>query len=258
MEQVNVLLVDDDARNLESLSAILASSEYNLVQALSGEEALSKLLTMPFAVMILDVMMPEINGFELARMIKARKKTADIPIIFLTAIHTDEMDMFQGYALGAFDYLIKPAHPAVLKAKVAVFANLYRQTEAIKRQHQHKLDIRSDFERNKDMDRRWQITYRDLLLQHVRAVRDQTPPPSEQVEALAMELRSARFLARDVVRLHMDAMQEISRELRANYVESFSLDARLMLLELTGRLLDIYGHSILRQEQKKRGGNKNE
>ena len=117
-EQVDILLVDDRAENLLALEAILEPLGQRLVRAQSGESALRCLLEREFAVILLDVQMPGINGFETARMIKARDRTKHVPIIFLTAISKDEDYVFKGYSVGAVDYISKPFQPEILRFKI--------------------------------------------------------------------------------------------------------------------------------------------
>jgi signal transduction histidine kinase len=124
---INILLVDDEPKNLSVLEAVLTGPGYRLVRAETPDEALLALVSEEFALLILDVRMPGMNGFELARMIKERKKTANLPIIFLTAYDNEDEQMLEGYGSGAVDYLRKPVNPAVLKSKVAVFAELHRK-----------------------------------------------------------------------------------------------------------------------------------
>jgi PAS domain S-box-containing protein len=124
---VNILIVDDEPKNLTVLEAILDDPEYRLVRAESAEQALLALLADEFALLILDIRMPGVTGFELAQMIKARKKTANVPIIFLTAYYQEDQQIIEGYETGAVDYVRKPANPTILRSKVAVFAQLYRQ-----------------------------------------------------------------------------------------------------------------------------------
>jgi len=124
---VNILLVDDQPANLTALEAVLESLGQNLIKARSGEEALRHLIQNDFAVILLDVMMPGISGFETAAMIHERDRTRHTPIIFLTASGQTETEMFQGYAVGAIDYIMKPFVPAVLRSKVAVLTDLYRK-----------------------------------------------------------------------------------------------------------------------------------
>src|SRR5207248_554924 len=132
--KANILLVDDHSANLLALEAILADLGHNLVKALSGEEALQILLEQDIAVVLLDVQMPGLDGFQTARQMRAREKDRHVPIIFLTAYEDDRFPMEQAYALGAVDYLTKPLVPFVLHAKVAGLVELFQKTEQIKQQ----------------------------------------------------------------------------------------------------------------------------
>ncbi|PSF36014.1 hybrid sensor histidine kinase/response regulator [Aphanothece hegewaldii CCALA 016] len=132
--KVNILLVDDNPNNLLALEAILNRLEQNLVRATSGKDALRCLLRQDFAVILLDVKMPEMDGFETATLIRERERSRDVPIIFLTAYSRNEQQAFQGYALGAVDYLVKPLDPEILLSKVAVFVELFKKTDQIKQQ----------------------------------------------------------------------------------------------------------------------------
>ncbi len=138
--KANILLVDDREENLTALEAILSSLDQNLVRANSGEAALKALLERDFAVILLDVVMPGMDGFETATHIKQREKTKDIPIIFLTAEGIDRHRVFRGYASRFVDYMTKPLDPWLLRAKVEVFLELDRlkrqlhsQTELLRR-----------------------------------------------------------------------------------------------------------------------------
>ena len=131
---VEILLVDDRPENLLALEAILEPLNQTLIRAHSGDEALRKLLLHDFAVILLDVQMPGINGFETARLIKSRERTRYIPIIFLTAISKDEEYVFQGYSVGAVDYLFKPFQPDILRSKVSVFVDLYLKQKQLSEQ----------------------------------------------------------------------------------------------------------------------------
>jgi len=123
---VKLLLVDDKPENLYSLCALLDKPGYQFVTAGSGTEALEHLLREDFAVIVLDIRMPDMDGFETARLIRERERSENTPIIFLTGHVGGEEGMFKGYELGAVDYLVKPFVPAILCAKVAVFAELFR------------------------------------------------------------------------------------------------------------------------------------
>ena len=125
---INVLIVDDEAKNLAVLEAILDDPGYRLVRAVSADQALLALVAEEFALLILDIRMPGMNGLELAQMIKERKKTAGVPIIFLTAYYNEDQHALNGYQSGAVDYLIKPVNASMLRSKVAVFADLHRKS----------------------------------------------------------------------------------------------------------------------------------
>ena len=124
---IQILIVDDEPKNLLVLESILNDPGYRLVRAHSADEALLALVTEQFAVLILDIRMPGMTGFELADIIKKRKKTARIPIIFLTAYYSEDQHVLEGYGSGAVDYLHKPVNPQILRSKVAVFAELHRK-----------------------------------------------------------------------------------------------------------------------------------
>ncbi|HEX8088637.1 MAG TPA: response regulator, partial [Blastocatellia bacterium] len=133
-QKVNILIVDDHPENLLALEASLSYLDQNIVKANSGREALKLLLGQDFAVILLDVHMPDMDGFETAALIREREKSQNIPIIFLTAMHKGEGQVFRGYSLGAVDYIFKPFEPDILNAKVSVFIELYKKTGEIKRQ----------------------------------------------------------------------------------------------------------------------------
>src|SRR5919112_1362878 len=130
----NVLLVDDRPENLLALEAILEPLGQTLLYAHSGEDALRQLLREEVAVILLDVQMPGLDGFETARLIKERGRTSSVPIIFVTAISKDEEQVFRGYSAGAVDYVFKPFNPDVLRSKVAVFIELHEKNEQLRQQ----------------------------------------------------------------------------------------------------------------------------
>jgi len=134
VSRTKILMVDDRVENLLALEAILSVLDHDLVRANSGDEALKALLTDDFAVILLDVSMPGMDGLETATRIKHRERTRDVPIIFLTAFHGDPEHMFRGYSVGAVDYVSKPFDPWVLRAKVAVFVDLYERRRQLQEQ----------------------------------------------------------------------------------------------------------------------------
>ena len=132
-ERASILLVDDMEDNLVALEAVLGSLNEPLVRARSGEEAMKALLRQKFAVVLLDVRMPGMDGFETASNIKRLDQTKDVPIIFLTGVEADRGYAFRGYATGAADFLTKPFDPWVLRAKVNVFLDLHRKNRQLER-----------------------------------------------------------------------------------------------------------------------------
>ena len=132
--KVNILIVDDRPDKLLAHETILAELNQNLVRATSGREALRCLLKQDFAVILLDVNMPGMDGFETAAMIRQRPRSATTPIIFISAVNDKDTHVSRGYSLGAVDYILTPVVPEILRAKLAVFVDLYKKTEQIKRQ----------------------------------------------------------------------------------------------------------------------------
>ena len=130
-EQIKILIVDDEARNLDALEVMLEFSGCTLVRAQSADEALLAMLRHEFAAMILDIKMPGMTGIELASLVKQRRRTRDVPILFLTAHLMDDEDVLRGYSAGAVDYLSKPVNADILRSKVAVFVELFRKTRAL-------------------------------------------------------------------------------------------------------------------------------
>src|SRR3954467_14522848 len=128
--KVNVLLVDDRPDKLLALEAVLEDLGQVIVRAYSGREALRQVLATDFAVILLDVNMPGMDGFETASLIRQRKSSEHVPIIFITAMG-DEMHMARGYSLGAVDYILTPVVPEVLRSKVAVFVDLFRKNQQV-------------------------------------------------------------------------------------------------------------------------------
>src|SRR5689334_7220145 len=132
-DKVNILLVDDQPARLLSYETILAELGQNLVQARSGVEALKCLMEDEFAVVLLDVSMPEMDGFETASLIHEHPRFEKTPIIFVTGVHVTELDRLKGYELGAVDYVYVPVVPEILRGKVQVLVELYRQRRELER-----------------------------------------------------------------------------------------------------------------------------
>ena len=129
-----VLIVDDDERNAFAASEALEVLGHELVVARSGEEALRLLLVQEFAVILLDLHMPGMDGYETARLIREHPRTRDTPIVFVTAVFRDESHIFQAYSVGAVDVVFKPVDPFILRSKVAILADLHLKTIEVRRQ----------------------------------------------------------------------------------------------------------------------------
>jgi PAS domain S-box-containing protein len=150
-DRARVLVVDDDERNLLAISHVLEDVA-EVVVATSGEEALRQLLKTEFAVILLDVFMPGIDGYETAQIIRSREQTKRVPIVFLSAVNKESEHLIRGYSMGAVDYVFKPVEPMVIRSKVAVFVDLFTMTKEIQRkarQEQALLDanLRANAER---------------------------------------------------------------------------------------------------------------
>lgn len=128
---VNILMVDDYPANLVALRAVLSDPIYNLIEASSGAQALEILETTDIALVLLDVQMPEMDGYEVARKIRANPRTNDVPIIFITAVYREEPSVRKGYEVGGQDYVGKPFDPDVLKAKVGIYSKLFFKTSTL-------------------------------------------------------------------------------------------------------------------------------
>ncbi|TFY97528.1 hybrid sensor histidine kinase/response regulator [Ramlibacter rhizophilus] len=222
---VNILIVDDEPRNLTVLESILDQPDYRLVRANSGDEALLALMADQFAVLVLDIRMPGMSGFELAQMVKERRRTARVPIIFLTAYYNEDQHMLEGYGSGAVDYLHKPVNPAVLRSKVAVFAELYRQgreLEQINRRLEEEVAERRRTEMrlqelNETLDRR--VTERTRALNDSEAqLRQASRRKDEFLATLAHELRNPLAPVRSALHLLRLTSSGDARQVRATQV----------------------------------------
>lgn len=164
--EVNILIVDDREDGLLALNSVLARPDYNILTATSGYEALAHLLQREFAVILLDVQMPGMDGFETAARIRENIAWRDTPIIFVTAIDKEERYVHRGYDCGAVDYIFKPLDPHALASKVAVFANLYRKTRIIQRQAQ---SLEREVAQRKEVEHRLleSLQEKDVLLKEI-------------------------------------------------------------------------------------------
>ena len=145
----NILMVDDTPENLYSLEAILEAPGRNLIKANSGSEALKVLIKTDISLVLLDVQMPGMDGFEVAEIMRSNPKTKNVPIVFVTAINKDQKYVFKGYQTGAVDYLFKPLDPVILASKIDFFLSLDRQRRELERKIREAQAHRAAYEREK-------------------------------------------------------------------------------------------------------------
>lgn len=199
--RISILMVDDQAANLFALEHVLESPEYDLVRAASGEDALRKMLKQDFALVLLDVVMPGLDGLDTAGMIRQRRQSRHTPIIFLTAGNDDESLVTRGYSLGAVDYIHKPIVPEILKAKVSFFAELYRKTERLARSEETLRQQLAEKIKADEARRDSEEKYRELFSRANDAIVVFDPKSGELVDANRAALRLYGRVRKDFLRL---------------------------------------------------------
>ena len=187
---VRILVVDDQPTNLEAIDALLASTGCQTVRAQSANEALLALLEFDFAAIILDIKMPGMSGIELAELIKQRRRTQHVPLLFLTAHMFDERDMLRGYGTGAVDYLTKPVHSDILRSKVAVFVELFRKNRAASQAYASLQKEIAERERVQDELRRANSDLERRVQERTEALQRADRRKDEFLASLAHELRN--------------------------------------------------------------------
>src|SRR4051794_25369387 len=195
MTQVNVLIVDDRPENLLAIESTLSGLGSHLEFVRSAEHALRYLLTNEVALILLDVQMPGLNGFELAELIREREQTQHTPIIFISATSVDDQYIFKGYSLGAVDYLTKPIQPEILKSKVGFFTRLFKQNLQIKIQSELLTKTNLELDRlNTDLEER--VRNRTAALEKVNTALEMELEIKKRSEArLATEHSITQVLA---------------------------------------------------------------
>ena len=202
--KANILLVDDRPESLLALEVVLADLGQNLVRADSGTQALRCVLMQDFAVILLDVHMPGMNGFETAALIRERERSMHTPIVFLTASDQSELAVFQGYSVGAVDYLIKPFAPEILKSKVAVFVDLFQIREKARQQANQLVAINQNLER--------EIAERKRAEQEIERRADELGAVNKELEAFSYSVSHD-------LRAPLRAMQGFAQALNEDFAD---------------------------------------
>jgi signal transduction histidine kinase len=187
---IQILIVDDEPKNLVVLETILNDPDYRLVRAHSADEALLALVAEQFALLILDIRMPGMTGFELAEVIKKRKKTAQVPIIFLTAYYSEDQHVLEGYGSGAVDYLHKPVNPQILRSKVAVFAELHRKSRDVAIANAALIDEVKERRNAEEQLRQFNETLEQRVTERTEELRQANRLKDEFLAMLGHELRN--------------------------------------------------------------------
>lgn len=273
-EDIHILIIDDDPGNLQAYRSILEAEGRMIVSACSGPEGLSHLLERDFAVVLLDVFMPQMNGLETAELIRNRERTRDVPIIFLTGADESMVDVSQGYKLGAVDFLIKPIIPDILEAKVAVFGDLYRkqqqlalarqrdlkhrteQLEQLQKMLEHYRTLSSDGatisvarrlsgmapirERLPETFNELQRRYGGLLQDYLRQMVVKSDKPIGAMRRIVNELGELGAGPRDLLDIHLEAIQASVRKTAGARAHALAVDGRMLALEMMGLLVDYY------------------
>ncbi|HEY2016109.1 MAG TPA: response regulator [Bryobacteraceae bacterium] len=218
---VKILLVDDQPENLLSAEAVLETLGERVIKAESGREALRQLLEHDFAVILLDIMMPEMDGFETAELIRQRERSRHTPIIFLTALGRSEEHIRRGYDLGAVDYMVKPFIPEILRSKVSVFVELNRKSTLLAQQS--KLLERRNSELQHAIQRSWQAE------EEIKALNHHLETQVEQLAEVNRELEAFSYSVSHDLRGPLSRMAGFSKALLEQYSPQLDDQAVLYL-----------------------------
>jgi len=241
---VNILLVDDQPANLVALEAMLQGLGQNLIMANSGREALKWLLAHECAVVLLDVKMPDMDGFETATLIRERDKSRHTPIIFLTAADQSQTQAVRGYAVGAVDYLVKPVVPEFVRSKVAVFVELAKKNELLRRQTQRlqesEQDARDLAEARAELVRDLEHKNRELE-SFSYAVSHDLRAPLRRIESFSRAVQESQAERLDQAgRRYLDRVREASRQM-SQLIDDVLYLSRVTRAEMREQDVDLSG-----------------
>lgn len=220
-EKSNILLIDDKPENLLALEAILQDLEVNCYKATSGNKGLALLLEHEFALVLMDVQMPEMDGFETARLMRGLEKTRHIPIIFITAINKDEKYIFKGYETGAVDYLFKPVEPEILTGKVKVFLNLHHQQKLVERQA-------------RELEKK--MTELNAVLKQLQDKEKLLKKQATELKNVNQELQDFAYIVSHDLKAPLRAIGSLANWISADYAEKFDDDGRKQMNLLIARV----------------------
>lgn len=242
-EAVPILIADDDERNLFSLRETLSSLDVEIVCAASGRDVLREVLRRNFAIILLDARMPEMDGYEIAAMIREREKSRHIPLIFLTAVDKEQTHIFRGYSAGAVDYVFKPVDPFILRTKVSVFLELYRQSEQIRRQVDYTRQLLDENMRTRqekeEYAERLQLLSRQLLALQDTERRNLARELHDEIGQCLIALKlNLKNLVRQVA--ESESQQTLSEE-TTEIIDTLMFQVRNMSLELHPTMLEDFG-----------------
>jgi signal transduction histidine kinase len=239
--QPKIMIVDDREDNLLSMASVLEPDGYNIVKASSGRQVLKLLLTdFDFALILMDVQMPNLNGFETAALIYERERLRHIPIIFITANNYGEENLFKGYRAGAVDYIYKPVNPDLLRAKVGVFVDLYRKNQRLLLQEQKLIAVNRSLE--------LEINERKASEEKVTELNKQLLENIARLEAANKDLDLFAFMASHDLQAPLRKIRMFSDRLLASPGDSMGKEGRLYLTriqEVSRRMQDLI-NDILR------------
>ncbi|MCG8570789.1 MAG: response regulator [Spirochaetes bacterium] len=277
-DSIKILVVDDKPRNLmalrELLMPIMEEEECQLLEAQSGTEALKVLLdTDDIALILMDIQMPGIDGITTAQIVKTRKKSADIPIIFITAHSPSDSDNFKSLEIGAFDLITKPFNPQLLMSKTAVFIRLHKALQEREKmilqekevEKNRRKELEAALERQKKMSTRdygsisaymsgigifadrlpavfqtMTQEYRELLNTYLKIILTNKLPLKREIIDFAERLGEQACGPKDLMDIHVKAVEQLSKGQNIKRITALNIEGRLFVLEVMGNLVDYY------------------